>query len=82
MDMDDSAWVLIILGRSFLVIVGAVIDLQTGILSFQLCGEILFSLPTPSLEAAILSPHVIPCIPSLLLLHLRSRYSMEIEDLI
>ena len=60
LDMDESFHAPVILGRPFLATVGAVIDVQAGIISFQLCGEkvdFYFPPPTPSLLP------VIPCSP-------------------
>jgi len=51
MDMDESSQIPIILGRPFLATVGAMIDVQQGIMSFQFCGEkvdFCFPLPIPS----------------------------------
>lgn len=54
LDLEDSPQVLIILGMPFLATVEAVIDVQAGTMSFQLCGErvdFCFPLHTTSLAA-------------------------------
>jgi len=47
----------LIFGRLFLATAGAVINIQVGILSFQLCGErVDFSFPPPALPLAPVLP--------------------------
>ena len=85
LDMDESFQAPVILGRSFLATAGAVIDVQAGTLSFQLCGErVDFCFPptTLTLEPIALSHLAIPSIPSLTPLRLRLRYLMEMDDFI
>ena len=56
-DMDEDFSAPLVLGRPFLTTVGAVIDVQAGILSFQLCGERLdFSFPSPAMPFAPVIP--------------------------
>jgi len=55
-DMDESFQAAVILGRLFVATAGAVIDVQAGIISFQLCGERIdfcFPPPTPSILLVI-----------------------------
>ena len=63
MDMYENSQVSIILGRPFMATIRAVIDMQTGTMSFHLCVEkvdFCFPSPTPSLEPAnIPSPLVL-----------------------
>lgn len=58
MDLDANSQVPLILGRSFLATAGAVIDVQTDTLSFQLCEDMMdFSFPCPA-------PPSTPVLPS------------------
>jgi len=59
LDMDENFQAPLILGRPLLAIVGAVIDVQVGTMSFQLCAEgvdFCFPQPTPSSLPTTLSP--------------------------
>jgi len=70
LDMDENFQAPLILGRSFLVTTGAVIDVQAGNILFQLCGErvdFCFPQPTPSPLPIIPSPTVALFLPMLLL---------------
>jgi len=59
MDMDESSQISIILRRPFLATVRAMIDVQSGAMSFQFCGErVDFCFP-PSI------PFLVPALPSL-----------------
>ena len=84
MDMDESYQVSIILGRLFLVIAGAVIDVQADTMAFQLYEErVDFYFPPPT-QPSVLIVHPVPItlyFPSLLQLLSRSRCLMGMEDL-
>ena len=57
LDMDEDFPAPLILGRPFLAIVAAVIDVQAGTLSFHLCGErVDFSFPPPAPPLAPVFP--------------------------
>jgi len=57
LDMDEDFPAPLILGRPFLATVGAVIDVQAGIPSFELCGEkVDFSFPPPASPLAPVLP--------------------------
>jgi len=59
MDMDESPHMPIILGRPFLATAGAKINVQTGTLSFRICGErvdFFFPPPIPSPAPATSPP--------------------------
>jgi len=84
LDMDEDFPAPLILGCPFLATVGAVIDVQTGTLSFQLSRKMVdFSLPPPAPPSAptLLSPSKkpIPILPSMLFLGLS--YLIKIGDL-
>jgi len=50
LDIDKDFSAPLIFGRPFLATDGAMIDVQAGTLSFQLCGERMdFSFPPPAL---------------------------------
>jgi len=58
LDMDEDFSAPLILGCPFLATAGAVIDVQAGTLSFQLCEErVEFSFPPPA-------PPLVPALPS------------------
>ena len=49
MDMDENSQAPLILGRPFLATTGALIAVQAGTLSFELCGEMVdFCFPSPT----------------------------------
>ena len=56
MDMDENPEVPIILGRPFLATARAVIDVQAGTMSFQVCGETI---------DFYFSTHIMPVVPAL-----------------
>jgi len=59
MEMDENSQIPIILGRPFLAIAGAVIDVQAGTISFQFYGErvdFCFPPPIPSSVTTLSSP--------------------------
>jgi len=64
MDMNENPEVPIILGRPFLATVGAVIDVQAGTMSFQVCGETI---------DFYFSPHLMPVAPAVLVFSSLSR---------
>ena len=58
LDMDEDFPTPLILGRPFLATAGAMIDVQTGTISFTICGErVDFSFP-------LLAPPFVPVLPS------------------
>jgi len=64
MDMDESSHVPIILGRPFLTIVGAAIDVPAGKISFQLCGQKVNSYFPPPIALSVPAPPV-PAVPTI-----------------
>jgi len=80
LDMDENFQVPIILGRPFLPTTGAVIDVQTNTISFQMREERLdFCLPPPITSSCLSTPHPLRSLSMLTLMQLFLRLKCLME---